>query len=123
MTDKSWQEIEKLYHSLLERKPAERAGFLQKPCTGDEALLKEVESLLAHEGEAEKFIESPALGESSMPVPAKETEKRFTVATISDRHEPSIKRSPAKVGRVGLLLGEAPRDNSEDVYPYHSRND
>jgi serine/threonine protein kinase/tetratricopeptide (TPR) repeat protein len=53
--------LEQLYHSALELQPRERAAFLKSACGGDEALLQEVESLLAHDEEAENFIESPAL--------------------------------------------------------------
>ncbi|HEX2521365.1 MAG TPA: hypothetical protein VHP35_04505, partial [Terriglobia bacterium] len=61
MTDKRWQEIEKLYHSVLAQEPAERAAFLKEACAGDSAMLREVESLLAQQTEAEDFIEAPAL--------------------------------------------------------------
>src|ERR1700685_4401943 len=53
--------LEELYHSALERAAAERAAFLQSACGPDAALRQEVESLLAHDQEAEKFIEAPAL--------------------------------------------------------------
>src|SRR5208282_6146572 len=38
-----------------------RAEFLEYSCQNDEPLRREVESLLAHEKAAERFIESPAL--------------------------------------------------------------
>jgi eukaryotic-like serine/threonine-protein kinase len=53
--------LEKLYHSALERAAAERAAFLQDACGADAALRREVESLLAHDPEAENFMEAPAL--------------------------------------------------------------
>jgi hypothetical protein len=55
-----WQEIERLYNSALERRPEERAAYLNEICH-DESLRKEVESLLACQSEAKGFIESPAL--------------------------------------------------------------
>ena len=61
MTPERWQQIEKIYHSALELAENERAAFLEKACAGDEGLRREVESLLAHEEQAESFIESPAL--------------------------------------------------------------
>ena len=61
MTPKRWQQVEKLYHSALNREPAQRRAFLKEACVGDEGLRQEVESLLAHQGEAEGFIEEPAL--------------------------------------------------------------
>ncbi len=61
MTDKRWQQIEQLYHSALKHEPDQRSAFLKQACAGDEALRREVESLLANEGEAESFIAAPAL--------------------------------------------------------------
>src|SRR5688572_21480521 len=60
MTER-WQDVERLYHAALERRPEERATFLAEACAGDKAMSLEVESLLAYEDQAEKFIESPAL--------------------------------------------------------------
>jgi eukaryotic-like serine/threonine-protein kinase len=56
-----WQQIEKIYHSALEHELRQRQAFLREACAGDEALRKEVESLLAHQPQAESFIEAPAL--------------------------------------------------------------
>jgi tetratricopeptide (TPR) repeat protein/TolB-like protein/predicted Ser/Thr protein kinase len=55
------QQVERLYHEALELEDAEREQFLQGACAGDEPLLREVESLLAHDKEVKDFIESPAL--------------------------------------------------------------
>ena len=56
-----WSEVEQLYHAALECKPDERSEFLHEKCGDDEALRREVESLLAYQQESEDFIESPAL--------------------------------------------------------------
>jgi len=56
-----WHRAEALYRRALEIEENRRAEFLEHSCTGDEALRREVESLLAHEKRAEQFIESPAL--------------------------------------------------------------
>ena len=56
-----WQQVERLYHTALAKHPSQRSGFLLEACAGDEELRREVESLLAYEDRAEKFIESPAL--------------------------------------------------------------
>src|SRR2546426_12167486 len=61
MTPERWQQIEKLYHWALECEPIQRAAFLQKACAGDEALRKQLASLLAREEEAKSFIEVPVL--------------------------------------------------------------
>jgi eukaryotic-like serine/threonine-protein kinase len=56
-----WRRVEDLYHRALELDESGRAEFLEYSCRDDEALRREVESLLAHEKAAEHFIESPAL--------------------------------------------------------------
>jgi serine/threonine protein kinase/Tfp pilus assembly protein PilF len=56
-----WQEVEQLYHAALEQPAERRRLFLAEACGSDEALLREVESLLAYEERAENFIETPAL--------------------------------------------------------------
>jgi Tol biopolymer transport system component/tRNA A-37 threonylcarbamoyl transferase component Bud32 len=56
-----WSRIEELYHSAAALKPEERPAFLERVCQGDPQLRQELESLLAHEVVAEKFIESPAM--------------------------------------------------------------
>jgi eukaryotic-like serine/threonine-protein kinase len=40
------QQLDRLFHSALERGPAERADFLDEACAGDESLRREVEALL-----------------------------------------------------------------------------
>jgi len=59
MAPERWQQIERLYHTALERAPEERAAFLQQTCAGDEELRREIESLLASHEQAGTFIEAP----------------------------------------------------------------
>ncbi len=59
MTPERWQQIEELYHAALAHAPAVRAAFLQQACPDDEALRREVESLLAAHDQAASFIEAP----------------------------------------------------------------
>ena len=44
MTADRWRRVERLYYAALEHTAAERAGFLQDACAGDDALFREVES-------------------------------------------------------------------------------
>ena len=61
MTSERLQKIEQLYYSALEREENQRAAFLQEACGADEELRREIESLLAHEKGAERFLESHPL--------------------------------------------------------------
>ncbi len=49
MERERWLKVESLYHGALEREASERPRFLSEACSGDESLLREVESLLAEE--------------------------------------------------------------------------
>jgi len=55
------QQVERLYHQARERDPHERAAFLDQACGGDDALRREVESLLAEDDGVRSFLETPAL--------------------------------------------------------------
>ena len=58
MSTEQWHEIERLYHAASERAPEERRSYLEVACGGDEALLREVESLLANDDLAANFLET-----------------------------------------------------------------
>jgi serine/threonine protein kinase len=56
-----WKQVDSLLQSVLERPPEERDAFLRHACAGDEALEREVRSLLASQEQAGSFLESPAI--------------------------------------------------------------
>lgn len=60
MEPERWQQIEQLYHSAVLVEGSRRAMFLEDTCK-DEALRREVASLLARQEQAENFLESPPL--------------------------------------------------------------
>src|SRR5215469_13794042 len=57
LTDR-WRKVETLYHTARDRKPEERRVYLESACSGDEEILKEVESLLANDELASGFLET-----------------------------------------------------------------
>ncbi|MGA9897370.1 MAG: protein kinase [Terriglobales bacterium] len=61
MEPELWRRVEDLCHRALELDEGRRAEFLERSCGDDEALRREVESLLAQENKVEHFIDSPAL--------------------------------------------------------------
>ena len=61
MNPERWRQIKQLYTSALEIDQDRREEFLQKACTGDESLRKEIERLLAQQAEAEDLLGTPAL--------------------------------------------------------------
>src|SRR5258708_5219720 len=60
MEPERWRRVEGLYHAALELESSRRR-YLQQVCGADESLRREVEGLLAHEEQAQGFIEVPAL--------------------------------------------------------------
>jgi len=55
------KQVEQIYHAARECAPAERAGFIEQACAGNESLRREIESLLAEDGVVRSFLETPAL--------------------------------------------------------------
>ena len=58
MTPERWKKIEQLCNAALEREAGQRGAFLLQACGGDDELRREVESLLAQEKPADRFLES-----------------------------------------------------------------
>jgi serine/threonine protein kinase/tetratricopeptide (TPR) repeat protein len=61
MDSDRWKQVDSLLQSVLERPPEERDSFLRSACAGDEALEREVRSLLTAQQQAGSFLESPAI--------------------------------------------------------------
>ena len=68
MTPERWKRIEELYHEARARPPAERAPFLAGACSDDEAMRRNVESLLADSDSDDGFLAEPALATSAQKV-------------------------------------------------------
>jgi serine/threonine protein kinase/Tol biopolymer transport system component len=60
MTPHRWQTIKEFFNAAVDLPPAERAGFLESACRGDESVRREVESLLAAHVRGESFLAIPA---------------------------------------------------------------
>src|SRR4051812_28940966 len=61
MTPERWRRVETLYHAALARDARDRGLFLGDACAGDDALRRDVESLLALPASAEGFLGEPAV--------------------------------------------------------------
>ena len=93
-----WQRVEEVVQQALELDESRRAEFLESSCGRDEALRREVESLLAQEKRAKQFLDSPALEVASKLVAEqiRTTEANFIGATVSHY------RVLQKLGRGGM---------------------
>jgi non-specific serine/threonine protein kinase len=56
-----WARVKAVHQAALDKEPAVRAAFVRDACGMDDALRREVESLLAYDGAAEAFLEVPAI--------------------------------------------------------------
>jgi serine/threonine protein kinase len=61
MNSKHWKQVDSLLQSVRARPPEERDSFLRQACAGDEALEREVRSLLISHQEAGTSLENPAI--------------------------------------------------------------
>ncbi|MEP6917694.1 MAG: serine/threonine-protein kinase [Acidobacteriota bacterium] len=62
MTPARWRLINDLFHAVLARDAGDRAAFLEQSAAGDPDLEREVQTLLASHGRAERFLDEPAWG-------------------------------------------------------------
>jgi len=62
MSPERWHRIESLFLTAIERTPAERTAFLDDACADDEALHRQLRSLLSHYEEDPSFLETSFAG-------------------------------------------------------------
>jgi serine/threonine protein kinase len=60
VTPERWAQIRQIFDGALERTPKDRAAYLRVVCAGDDAMRREVESLLASHDDASGFLAKPA---------------------------------------------------------------
>ena len=61
MNEEVWRKVEELFHAVLEFAPDARQRFLERACSGDTDLRRQVELLLANEEQAGVFWKYPQL--------------------------------------------------------------
>jgi len=61
MTPERLQEVSRIYHEALARDPEARNAFVRQACGDDEAMRRDVESLLTQPATAENFLGEPAI--------------------------------------------------------------
>ncbi len=61
MDSQRWKQVDDLLQAALERPSTERDAFLRQSCIGDQALEREVRSLLTAQEDTEGFLDRPAI--------------------------------------------------------------
>ena len=64
-----WERIKEVFGAALERRPSDRAAFLDHACAGDTDVRREVDSLLAAHEASDTFLETPASALAASPSP------------------------------------------------------
>src|SRR5579863_8989542 len=80
MDSDRWKQIDTLLQSTLEHPPEERDAFLRRACAGDEALEREVRSLLTAQRQAGSFLEGPAIGIAAQALTVNEQQNAHGIA-------------------------------------------
>jgi Tol biopolymer transport system component len=65
MSPERWERIGEIFHEAYPRSPEERAIYLDEVCEGDEALRREIDSLLATDEAAADFLDHSALHDAA----------------------------------------------------------
>jgi eukaryotic-like serine/threonine-protein kinase len=103
-----WKQVDSLLQSALEHQPEEREAFLRQACVGDEALEREVRSLLTLEQKAGSFLQVPVMEAAGKEMP--ETSISLAGKTISHY------RVIEKLGDGGMGSVWKARDTRLDRY-------
>jgi len=79
----SWQRVEQLFHEALGLAPEDRSAFLSAACTGDDGMLREVQSLLLAD-ESTRILPEPFLSHKG-PMAAGERLGHYEILALCGR--------------------------------------
>ncbi len=102
MDSERWKQVDGLLQSVLERPPEDREAFLRHACCGDQALEREVRSLLNAQQEAGGFLDRPAIEVAARALAQNENEAAHQIAGSYISHTVSHYRVLEKLGGGGM---------------------
>ncbi|MGA3238251.1 MAG: protein kinase [Bryobacteraceae bacterium] len=101
MDSDRWRQVDNLLQAVLERPSGDRDGFLREASAGDEALEREVRSLLALEEQAGRFLENPAMEVAARAIALQSTDAQEGAGSLTGQII-SHYRILEKVGAGGM---------------------
>ncbi len=102
MDSDRWKQVDHLLQAALERPPKERDAFLRSACAGDEALEREVRSLLRAQHQAGSFLESPAIEAAALAIAQEQRKQTHEDEDFPAGRAVSHYRIVGKLGSGGM---------------------
>ena len=123
MSATGWGErVRALLHDALEQPEEDRATFLSKACQGDEAIRREVESLVEAHAAAGGFLETPAFRVATEVPVAPALQPGDRVGSFEVIGDPGPRRHGRGLPRAGCDARSRRRDQGPAASPFATRS-
>src|SRR5215467_12776246 len=98
MDPERWKQVDGLLQSILDRPLEERDAFLRHVCARDEALERELRSLLASRQQPGSFLETPAIEVAARAVAGRNSKELEEASDLTIARTVSHYRIAGKLG-------------------------